>query len=90
MSSKDQKAIKQLKKQLKKLNARVEKMQLEIKGLQAVVDSNTGRQTAEALQPALTKENWPSSNFSAAEVEMASQLVEDAEEVGDILEKMGR
>lgn len=89
MSSKDQKTIKQLKKQLKKLNTRIKKMHMEIKELQAVADTNDGRQMAEELQSALTNENWPSSNFSAVQVETASELMGDAEEVEDILEKNG-
>jgi len=73
MAAKKSKTIKQLEKQIKKLNARIDEMSREIKGLQGDKEA--------------TQEAWPNPKFSEDEVEMAEEMAEDAGEVEDILEK---
>jgi len=83
MATKESKAIKQLKKQVKKLNARIDEMSREIKGLHDTVDTTASKQMAAESQ----EEFVQGSRFSQDEVEIADELTEDAEEVADIREK---
>jgi len=83
MADKKSKAIKQLEKQIKKLNARIDAMSREIKDLQ---DANATDQAATELR----EETWPDPKFSEGEVEIAEEMAEDAGEVEDILEKKNR
>lgn len=86
MASKEQKAIKKLKKQLKKLKTRVKKMHMEIADLQAVTD-NSSAQLEDDLHTQQQLADREDPKFSAAEVETANELTDDAEEIADILEK---
>ena len=83
MAAKKSKAIKQLEKQIKKLNTRIDAMSREIKGLQDTKATPVPNQVATELQ----EEAWPYPKFSEGEVEMAEEMAEDAGEVEDLLEK---
>jgi len=87
---KKNKAIKQLKKQVKKLNARIDDMSREIKDLQNTADTFATDQMATELGEESAQRAWPDPKFSEDEVEIAEEMAEDAGEVEDILEKKGR
>lgn len=90
MAAKKSKAIKQIQKQVKKLNARINDLKKEIKDLQDIVDTAVTEQSAAKLQGESARGAWPDPRFSEAEVELAEEMTEDAEEVEDILEKTDR
>jgi TolA-binding protein len=90
MAAKKSKAIKQIRKQVKKLNARIDDMSREIKSLQDTADTTVTDQLAAELQEESAQGAWPNPRFSEDEVEMAEEMTEDAEEVEDILEKTDR
>ena len=87
MAAKKCQAIKKLKKQVKKLKARIDDISREITGLQNSTGSTVAEQMAAGLQEELTGEASPESRFSQEEAEMADELTEDAEEIADIREK---
>ena len=90
MAAKKSKAIKQLEKQIKKLNARIDDMSREIKGLQDAVNTTVITQTAAESEEEFTQETWPKPRFTEDEVESAEEMTENAEEAEDILEKADR
>lgn len=90
MATKKSKEIKQIKKQLKKLNARMDDMSRELKGLQNSAVTRVTEPITAGVQEESGQGTWPDQKFSANEVEIAGEMAEDAEEVGDILEKKGR
>ena len=90
MAAKMSKAIRQLKKQVKKLNARIDDLSREINGLQDTADITVTDQIAAELQEESAQGALPNPRFSENEVELAEEMTEDAEEVEDILEKTNR
>lgn len=87
MASKQNKAIKQLKKQVKKLRARIDDISRHIEGLHGAADTIVTEKMAAELQEEFLQEVGPGSKFSQEEAETADELTEDAEEVADIKEK---
>lgn len=80
-------AIKRLKKQIKKLNARLDELSEEIKGLKEASETFAARQVATESQEDPAQAAWSGSKFSEEEVEMADEMTDEAEEVADILDK---
>jgi len=72
MATTKRKAIKRLKKQIKKLNARFDKLSEEIKELKDASETFAVRAV---------------SKFSEEEVEIADEITDEAEEVADLLDK---
>ena len=87
--NKKSKKIKRLNKQLKKLNKRINKMDKQIEGLQDAPERTIAEPMAEELpaEPELEIAAQPASSFSAEEVEVASEITDEAEAVLDILER---
>jgi len=85
MAVKNSKAIKKLKKQINKLKARIDDMNMQLKSLLDAGESTDTEQIAAKLQ-----QPKPDSIFTEDEVEKASELAEDAEEIADILKKLGK
>lgn len=86
MAAKENKAIKQLKKQMKKLKARIDGMSLVLQNLQDAADTTGIEQTVAELQEESVQARKPDLSFSEEEVEKAEELTEDAEEIADIIE----
>ena len=87
MASKESKAIKQVKKQIKKLNTRINDMSGEIKALQDIANNTVTEQLAGELQEGAAQVAVPVSKFSQEEVESADEMTEFAEEIADMKEK---
>ena len=87
--NKKSKTIKRLNKRLKKLNKRINKMDKQIEGLKDAPEGAIAEPVAEELQAESELEiaAEPASSFSAEEVEVASEITDEAEAVLDILEK---
>ncbi len=80
--------IKQLKKRIKKLDARIDDMSKKISALQdAAGISVTEQVTAELPEESEQEEASQDSIFSEDDVEKAEEMTEDAEEIADIREK---
>ncbi len=90
MAAKKSKAIKQIQKQVKKLNARINDLSKQIKGLQGSADTTVTDKIAAELQVESAQGARPEPRFSENEVEVAEEMTEDAEEVEDIMEKTDR
>ena len=86
MPVKENKAVKQLKKQLDKLKMRIDEMDREIKGLEVFAENADAEQAIElpreTVQQALTVQH-----FSEEEVEAADEMTWGAEEFADIQEE---
>lgn len=87
MSAKQRKTIKQLKKRVKKINARLDEMSSEIKALQDAADGSATEQSGLESSEDSAGGDWQRSRFGENEVEMADEMTEDAEEIDDINEK---
>ena len=81
MSSKQKKAIKRLKKQVKKLKTRVDAMGRELG------DLKLGGQASGNVQKGSGPEIQSTARFTEEEVETAMEAMENAEELEDMLEK---
>ena len=79
MAVKVSKAVKKLDKQIKKLHARMDKLEKRLK------KAGTGDTI---IIEEVEMEIPTKSSFSEAEVEMADEITEEAEEMGDMMEKM--
>jgi len=80
MASNESKAVKKLNKQIKKLNARMDKLEKKLKKTLGAGDT--------VIVEEVDMEIPTSSSFTEAEVEMADEMTEEAEELDDMLEKM--
>lgn len=90
MASKENKSIKQLTKQIKKLTARIDDMSVGLTSLRDATDTTGTEQIAAKLQEQSAQVFRPDSRFSEEEVETAEDLAEDAEEIADIMEKQNK
>ncbi len=79
MAVKVSKEVKKLNKQIKKLHARMDKLEKKLK--------KTGAGDTLIIEEA-EMEIPTTSTFSEAEVEMADEITEEAEELEDMIEKM--
>ena len=79
MAVKVSKAVKKLSKQIKKLQARMDKLENKLK--------KAGAGDTVIIEE-LEMEIPTKSSFSEAEVELADEITEEAEEMGDMMEKM--
>ena len=84
MSSKQKKAIKRLKKQVKKLKIRADEMGSEIDALKP--DAQAPGNVQEGSGPEIKR----TARFTEEEVETAMEAMENAEELEDMLEKTKR
>ena len=80
MASNESKAVKKLEKQIKKLNARIDKLEKKLKKTLGAGETVTIEE--------VDMEIPTSSSFSEAEVELADEITEEAEELEDMMEKM--
>ena len=87
MSAKQRKTIKQLKKRVKKINARLDEMSSEIKALQDPADGSATEESGLESSEGSAGGDWQGSRFGENEVEMADEMTEDAEEIDDITDK---
>ncbi len=79
MAVKVSKAVKKINKQIKKLHARMDKLEKKLKKAESgdtVIVEEVGMDIP------------TTSNFSEAEVELADEITEEAEELEDMIEKM--
>ncbi len=79
MAVKVSKEVKKINKQIKKLHARMDKLE---KKLKKAGDGDT------VIVEEVEMDIPTTSNFSEAEVEMADEMTEEAEELEDMIEKM--
>lgn len=87
MAARESKSIKQLKKQVKRFNARIDDMERNIKALQDAAGGVVTTQLTAALEEESAQDAGPRSNFSQEDVENADEMTEVAEEIADIKEK---